>query len=217
MSRVHRLLKGFKRIQAVYRSWYCKVNCSQELKLLRLKIKQADVNAKNDPLLQIGALTTSALTTIQNGKMISSLIEACKTLELSTSVSYRCASAFASTSTTTSSTISSTGNDDDNDNDGPSTNASEILINMIKSCNRSKPHQELLKHALVILLHVARHDDLAPKVAETSTCVNVMVDLMQMFRDKSSIFGLSCELLCRLIKASNNVKNACNSSEISKR
>ena len=129
-------------------------------------------------------------------------------MELSTSVSYRCASAFASTSSTTTTT---------NDNNSNNTNASEILINMIKSCNRSEPHQELLKHALVILLHVARHDDLAPKVAETTTCVNVMVDLMQMFRDKSSIFGLSCELLCRLIKASNNVKNVCNSSEINKR
>ena len=88
---------------------------------------------------------------------------------------------------------------------------------MIRSCNRSTPHQELLKHALVVLLNVGRHKALAPNVAEGDDCTDILIDLMQMFRDKRSIFCLAGELLCRLVEVSNNVKTTCNSTEFRKR
>lgn len=62
---------------------------------------------------------------------------------------------------------------------------------MIRSCNRSTPHQELLKHALVVLLNVGRHKALAPNVAEGDDSADILIDLMQMFRDKRSIFCLA--------------------------
>ena len=60
--------------------------------------------------------------------------------------------------------------------------------------------------SLVILLHVGRHPALAPLVAQSEDCCDVLVDLMQMFRDKKSIFVLAAELLSRLIHASPAVK-----------
>jgi len=59
---------------------------------------------------------------------------------------------------------------------------------------------------LVVLLNVARHDQLAAFVAQSSDSTDVLVDLMQMFRDKKPIFCLSCELLGRLAAASATTK-----------
>jgi abnormal spindle-like microcephaly-associated protein len=191
--RVHKLIMGFKRLQAVNLSRQVRIKSSSVLTTMRNKLKIADAKARSQPALTLGKQTTSALQTLQSGKMISHLLQACQTLELSTSVSSRCASAFAECG------------------------ASTILFSLIRSCNRSKPHQELLKHALVVVLHVARHESLAPKVAIAEHSTDVLVDLMQMFRDKKEIFGLACELLCRLIQASNEAKSICCGSDMRKR
>jgi len=62
------------------------------------------------------------------------------------------------------------------------------------------------RYALVILLHVARHEVLAPVVAKADNSTDVVIHLMQMFRDKGQIFCLSGELLCRLVEASQETK-----------
>ena len=59
---------------------------------------------------------------------------------------------------------------------------------------------------MIVLLNVARHASLASSVAQSSDATDVLVDLMQMFRDKKSIFCLSCELLGRLAAASEAIK-----------
>lgn len=59
---------------------------------------------------------------------------------------------------------------------------------------------------MIVLLNVARHPSLASSVAQCSDATDVLVDLMQMFRDKKSIFCLSCELLGRLAAASEAIK-----------
>lgn len=58
----------------------------------------------------------------------------------------------------------------------------------------------------MVLLHVGRHSTLAPLVAQSEDCCDVLVDLMQMFRDKKNIFILAAELLSRLIHASTFIK-----------
>ena len=120
--------------------------------------------------------------------MISQLFKACQLLELSTRISKKCSQSFSAAG------------------------AASILFSLIQSCNRSAPHQEILRYALVILLHVARHEELAPVVASAEHSTEVVIHLMQMFRDKGQIFCLSCELLCRLVVASENTKCECNST-----
>jgi hypothetical protein len=58
---------------------------------------------------------------------------------------------------------------------------------------------------------------LAEVIAEASDCTDVLFDLLQMFRDKKPVFNLCCELLCRLVLASEKVKKACNGSDFRRR
>lgn len=142
------------------------------------RIKAADARAAADPSLKLGKQTMAALKVLQTGKMISQLLSACQTLELSSQVSRYCCEAFAQAG------------------------ASDILFSLLRSCNRSTPHQELLRIALVVLLNVARHEHLAARVALAEDSTESLVDLMQMFRDKKALFILATELLARLVHAS---------------
>jgi len=169
LLRCRKLRRGFLRLQAVIRARMIRSDNKPKVIAVLLRIQLAEQRALADPSLRLGKQTQMALHTLQSssGKMISSLLKACQTLELSTQLSHRCSRAFAEAG------------------------ASKVLFTLIRSCNRSTPHQELLKHALVVLLHVARHHDLASSVATTAgaEAADTLIDLMQMFRDKKSIFG----------------------------
>lgn len=60
--------------------------------------------------------------------------------------------------------------------------------------------------SIAILLNVVRHESLAVKVAVDFDGADVIVDLMQLFRDKGTIFNSSCELLCCMVDLSGVVK-----------
>jgi hypothetical protein len=193
LVRVRKMLNGFRRLQGVWQSKAQRTAAPPKLQQMRQRLAVADANARSKPTLTLGKQTKEALHTLQCGKMISHLLKACATLELSTDLSKRCCTDFASAS------------------------ASGILFGLIRSCNRSKPHQELLRHALVIVLNVARHNDLAPQVAAAEHSADVLIDLMQMFRDKKAIFGLASELLCRLIVACPATKQQMHQADCRKR
>ena len=57
-----------------------------------------------------------------------------------------------------------------------------------------------------MLLNVGRQPHLAAIIAQAPDSTDALVDLMQMFRDKKSIFILASELLTRLVNADVNSK-----------
>ena len=57
-----------------------------------------------------------------------------------------------------------------------------------------------------MVLNVSRHRALASRVAEAELAADTLIDLMQMFRDKQSIFSQACELLCILSESSQLIK-----------
>jgi len=187
--RVTKLVGGFRRLVAFYKSLRVRQRCSEEVTGMRKRIIASELKAKANPSLKLGKLTQGALKSIQSSRMISASLKACQVLELSTQVSTKCCEAFAVS------------------------NSSLILFGLIQTSNRSEPQQELLKLALIILLNVARHDDLAQHVGKCQVATDTLVDLMTNFRDKKSIFCLACELLCRLISASSSTKAVCNRTE----
>lgn len=71
--------------------------------------------------------------------------------------------------------------------------------------------------SISILLNVARHSDLAVLIAVEFDATDVVVDLLQMFRDKHTVFNLACELLSCMVQANEVVKELCNGSELRKR
>jgi hypothetical protein len=193
LIRIRIMMKGFTRLQAFFRS-YKKRHCAPSaVKKARLQIKAAECASRADPSQRLGHLTRNALRTLKKGKMISQICKACHTLDTATRYSAKCCAAFTAAG------------------------ATKALLHLIRSCNRSTPHQEILRLSICILLNVVRHPDLAVRVALDFDGTDVVVDLMQMFRDKQVIFNSSCELLGCMVGASPVIKDLCNHSELRKR
>ena len=57
------------------------------------------------------------------------------------------------------------------------------LLAFMRSCNRSKPHMEMLRHALEIFHNICRWRDLLPIVLAAPDCTAVLTERLQMFRD----------------------------------
>jgi hypothetical protein len=57
-----------------------------------------------------------------------------------------------------------------------------------------------------VLINVTKDETLAEKVVHNGDTTELLVDLMQMFRDKKIIFNLSCELLTRFLFAQHGIK-----------
>lgn len=126
--KVHRLVQGFRRLQASFRSRVVRRASTAEVQAMCHRLKIAEQRARSDPSLCLGPQTQASLALLQSGKSISILLRACQTLELSTQLSVRCCEAFAQAQ------------------------ASSVLFGLIRSCNRSTPHQEMLRLVLLPML-----------------------------------------------------------------
>ena len=191
--RARKLIRGFRRLPAFWRSHLLRRKSSPKVKAALARIKRAEINAINNPTLQIGKRTQVALDTLLSGEMVSHVMGAVQSLELFTCSSKRCCEAFENAA------------------------AAHVLFTLLRSCNRSTPHQELLRLGLIVLLNVGRHGHLAASVAEVPDAAEALIDLMQMFRDKKNVFILATELLSRLVHASTDVKDLCNTALYRKR
>jgi len=80
--------------------------------------------------------------------------------------------------------------------------AQHKLFSIIRSCNRSSPHMELIRVILVVLTNLAQHPSLLTRLA-TDKSIGALTDLIHMFRDKSTIFALSSSLLETMLRSNN--------------
>jgi hypothetical protein len=126
--------------------------------------------------MKLGNRTSSALEILLGSSKLAVVMKASQTLEISTRLSGVCCGVFCRQG------------------------AVPIIYSMIRSCNRSEPHLELLKFALSALRNVSRHGALVRYVAEPGEAVEVLVDLLQMFRDKETTFRLAAQVLHRVCK-----------------
>ena len=83
-------------------------------------------------------------------------------------------------------------------------NAHTILLSLISSCNRSAPHLELISLILSILTNVANRPSIVSSLA-TDEAINVLNDLIQIFRDKANIIASSSSLLEIILKSSDHL------------
>jgi len=96
------------------------------------------------------------------------------------------------------------------------TDAQHELFSIIRSCNRSSPHMELIRVILVVLTNLAKHPSLLTRLA-TDKSIGALTDLIHMFRDKSTIFALSSSLLETLLRSSNVLTSKYSTLENKKR
>ena len=132
--------------------------------------------SKAGPLL--GPQTKEALETLKTSTHLREVMKAVRTLENSTKLSTSCCKAFASSG------------------------SPKILYNLVRSCNRSVPHTELLEYILDTLFHVSKHSDLIETIADDN-CIETLIDVIQLFRDKDDIFCAAAIVLKRIVFNSN--------------
>lgn len=119
--RIRKLRRGIVRLQALRRSLAVRRSMPRDVANMHTRIKRADQNSIQNPQLRLGNQTNEAISILLKGKMISHILRACQTLELATLYSSVCCLRFVQSA------------------------ASKILFTLICSCNRSTPHQELLR------------------------------------------------------------------------
>lgn len=91
-----------------------------------------------------------------------------------------------------------------------------ILYDVMRSCNRSAPHIDLLESILGTLFHVSNHRDLVSKITNDDS-VDTLIDLIQMFRDKDEVLNFTTMILKRIVWSDNKYLFRCRRKENMKR
>lgn len=187
-----RLRLAVVRIQSLYRGKRIRRKRGKKLVAHVLRLERATKKSHADPSLRLGNRALVALNIVQTSSSLSEIMAAVCTLELATRYSENCCIAFA--------------------NSG----AADVLFSLIRTCNRSLPHVELVHFILLCMWNVAQHDVALPSLA-TLTGVEVFLDLIQMFRDKDQVFCLAVYLLERVAHGSIEFQHVCSTRENMKR
>lgn len=107
--------------------------------------------------IHTGYRTTSALSVLLTHKQLSFVLRACENLEVATALSTRCAERLVDHS------------------------AVPIIFQLIRSCNRSKPHTAVLVKALNIIANLSAHKGTVNAVFSQQESTGLMVELIQMY------------------------------------
>jgi hypothetical protein len=160
--------------QCVYRG--NRVRCASDQQAQELCSRVVLTQQNSRPEMTLGNRTDDALTTLQTSLQLSGMIRACVTLDVATRWSKECSQRIV---------------DED---------AVHILLRLIRSCNRSTPHMELQKSTLNVLRNLCKDRDLCTEVFAVADSVDILVELMQMYRDKHETFLQACSILRHICK-----------------
>ncbi|ESO10779.1 hypothetical protein HELRODRAFT_190172 [Helobdella robusta] len=83
-----------------------------------------------------------------------------------------------------------------------------IMVQIIRSCNRSVPHIELIKNSVNILLNFAKHSTTSKHLSENEQLIETTVELMQTYQNKNKdIFISACLLLASMASRNEQYRN----------
>merc|ERR1711957_349372 len=142
-DKLHKKLNGVLLPQSVFRGNIVRRNSSPKIRKAFNSVTRANKGAKSK--MTLGSRTAAALLMLQTSKRLTEIMNAVMILEVSTRLSKRCCNSFAKAG------------------------ASEIMYNLIQSCNRSLPHMEMLHYILTTLSNVSDHSELVCYVATASS------------------------------------------------
>lgn len=157
--------------QAVVRGWLVRRVSVPKVRVLRVRVREATARAEADPSLRIGVRHAAALEVLLSGKSCAQLLRSCLTLVVSTSLARECCEALVEVE------------------------GVPKLLAVIRSCNRSTPHMELLRHVLRVLGYVTAHPFLLPALAKAPGAVETFVELLQTYRPDDHTFIPAAKLL----------------------
>ncbi|KAF8065931.1 Aspm [Scenedesmus sp. PABB004] len=172
-----RQLAGVRRFQALWRGHRVRKTCGRASRDARRRIAAVSAAAASAPQRRIGVRTREALDVLLASRQCSQVITAVAAIEFSTRYSRACCALMV-------------------DAGGVA-----ALLSFMASCNRSRPHVEMLGHALACLANIARWPELLPGVLTAPDCVMVLSERLQMFRDTEDIFMATVAILACLVRS----------------
>uniref|UniRef100_A0A8C5KJ47 Calponin-homology (CH) domain-containing protein n=1 Tax=Jaculus jaculus TaxID=51337 RepID=A0A8C5KJ47_JACJA len=186
------------KIQALWRgfSWRKKNDCTK-IRAIRLSLQAVNRNIEEENKLY--KRTARALHYLLTYKHLSAILDALKHLEVVTRLSPRCCENMAESGA-----------------------ISKVFV-VIRSCNRSVPCMEVIKYAVQVLLNVAKYENTASAVYDADSCVDTLLELLQMYREKpgdkvaeksGSIFTKTCCLLAVLLRTRDRASDVRSRSKV---
>ncbi|PFX15185.1 Abnormal spindle-like microcephaly-associated protein-like [Stylophora pistillata] len=184
-NHLRKLQKYALRIQALWRGYRVRrEESSLKVKRARKRIKSA--NAAATESMKLCNRTRSALDFLLQCKNISKIVGALVNLEVVTRLSEVCCQQVVK--------------------DG----ALPVIFKVIKKCNRSLPHLEVIKYSISILFNVAKYPSVYYAVYEQPDSIETLVELLANFRDKTALFAKTCCLLVVLCRDSSITQHILN-------
>jgi abnormal spindle-like microcephaly-associated protein len=138
---------------------------------VRRRLLAASEAARKNPKLRIGYRLATALEALLTSRQLSVVTQALRSLDQVTRVLPICCEEVVKLG------------------------AIQVMLALMQSCNRSLPHQELVSVALSVLRNIAAYASTARTVFEPHNLVDVLTELMQIYRDKEDLFAKATALL----------------------
>jgi len=179
LARMHanKIRRVVRFCQTMWRGYNVRRGLGKTEKIASRRCVAATQEAIAHPEMKLGVRTNKALSVLLNSKRLAECMKAITTLETSSRLSEVCCVRFVEAE------------------------APRVLFQLITTVNRSLPHRELLLVTLMTLRNVASRG--APLV--NSVCVtsylDVLLDQLQNFRDKKSVFLLAADLVITIVSS----------------
>eukprot|EP00457_Paulinella_chromatophora_P000287 gb/GEZN01000287.1/.p1 GENE.gb/GEZN01000287.1/~~gb/GEZN01000287.1/.p1 ORF type:complete len:1678 (+),score=485.33 gb/GEZN01000287.1/:676-5034(+) len=165
--------KSILTIQATWRGHVVRKSISkqQQEKLSEIRKRMEITKKAYKTSDSLGARTQTALEQLLGSRHLSVVFEAIRTLDHVTSVLPSCCVAASEQ------------------------HAISAIYAVLRSCNRSKPHLELVSLCLSGLLNIASYGPTKDAVFDPDFCLETLTERLQVYRDKPDLFAQILDLL----------------------
>lgn len=166
-----RIHKAAAKIQSTFRGWYLRRTLADKRVEKALKrIHCAEENATEE--MKLCNRTQTAIDYLLSVKNLSTVYDKLCELDVATRLSFECCESVIQD------------------------NAHSVIYKIVRFCNRSLPHMEIKRVAFCILSNLAKCSKSYKYVLADPESLPLILDQMQMFRDKKAeIFSLCSNLL----------------------
>ncbi|KAF9169615.1 hypothetical protein BGX20_010075 [Mortierella sp. AD010] len=158
----YRQQQAIVKLQAWWRGHLVRRDCTAKIKAARKRIEHANATAEEH--MKLGNRTTMALDILLSSGQLSAVLKACYHLDVVTRLSKNSCLRLVEH------------------------NVVNIIFQLIKSCNRSQPHMEVLKHGLNIIENLSRDPDTIGSVFWAPEGMEILVDSAQAYRENEMVF-----------------------------
>ncbi|KAF9984582.1 hypothetical protein BGZ65_000089 [Modicella reniformis] len=161
-QRYHCQQRVVLRLQAWWRGHIVRRDSTAKIKAARRRIEHANATAEEH--MKLGNHTTMASDILLSSGQLSAVLKACYHLDVVSRLSKNSRLRLVEH------------------------NVINIIFQLIKSCNRSQPHMEVLKHGLNIIENLSLDSDTIGSVFWAPEGIEIIVDCVQAYRENEVVF-----------------------------